>query len=95
MPSASVPIQQFMAYRIMRFSGSRFLFFLVSVLSFAQASLACASAAQGLTRTALSNDITILPVAVAWIVFGIACDTSITVLLLYYLLESRTGFQSE
>ncbi|KAL5493008.1 hypothetical protein ACEPAI_4456 [Sanghuangporus weigelae] len=90
---APVPIQQFMAFRIMRFSESRLLFFVVSVLSISQATLACVSAAQGLTRTTPSDSVTIVPVAAAWIVIGVACDTTITVSLLYYLLKSRTGFE--
>ncbi|KAL5501149.1 hypothetical protein ACEPAH_9536 [Sanghuangporus vaninii] len=90
---APVPIQQFMAFRIMRFSESRLLFFVISALSISQATLACVSGAQGLTQTALSDSVTIVPVAAAWIVIGVACDTTITVSLLYYLLKSRTGFE--
>ena len=79
----------------MRFSESRLLFFIVSALSIGQATLACVCAAQGLTQTKLSDSVTVVPLAAAWIVAGVACDATITVLLLYYLLKSRTGFESE
>lgn len=84
-----------MAFRIMRFSESRLLFFIVSALSIGQATLACVCTAQGLTQTKLSDSVTVVPLAAAWIVAGVACDATITVLLLYYLLKSRTGFESE
>ncbi|KAI5116523.1 hypothetical protein M0805_000589 [Coniferiporia weirii] len=90
---ASVPIQHFMAWRIMRFSRKIWLFVYISVLSWAQAGLACASAAQGLQLTSIQSHVSIIPTADAWLAASVACDTSITVLLLYYLSKSRTGFE--
>ncbi|EJC99555.1 uncharacterized protein FOMMEDRAFT_160627 [Fomitiporia mediterranea MF3/22] len=90
---ASVPIQHFMAYRIMRFSGSKLLFAWISILSLAQAAAACTSAAKGLMSPSIESHKAIIPVADAWLALSVACDTSITILLLYYLLKNRTGFE--
>ena len=84
-----------MAFRIMRFSGSKFLFACVSFLSWAAAVLGIASAIQGILHTSIESHVKIIPYADAWLALSAACDLSITVLLLYYLLKSRTGFERE
>ncbi|KAL5480519.1 hypothetical protein ACEPAI_1789 [Sanghuangporus weigelae] len=90
---ASVPIQHFMAFRIMRFSGSKLLFAFISFLSWAQAALAITSAIQGVIHTSIESHKKIIPYADAWLALSACCDASITVFLLYYLLRSRTGFE--
>ncbi|THH08635.1 hypothetical protein EW145_g2555 [Phellinidium pouzarii] len=92
-PSAAVPIQHFMAWRIMRFSKSYWLFVYISVLSLGQGALACASATMGLLSPSIASHVKIIPVADGWLAMSVACDTSITVLLLFYLNKSRTGFK--
>ncbi|KAH8111605.1 hypothetical protein DFH11DRAFT_1512845 [Phellopilus nigrolimitatus] len=89
----TLPIQHFMAWRIMRFARSRTLFAFLSALSLAQAALGCAAAAGGLRSTALAAHVAIVPLADAWLAASVACDMSITVLLMYYLNKSRTGFE--
>ncbi|KAL5501154.1 hypothetical protein ACEPAH_9541 [Sanghuangporus vaninii] len=90
---ASVPIQHFMAFRIMRFSGSKLLFAFISFLSWAQAALAVTSAIQGVIHTSIESHKKIIPYADAWLALSACCDASITAFLLYYLLRSRTGFE--
>ena len=92
---ASVPIQHFMAYRIMRFSGSKLLFAFISLLSWAQAALAVTSAIQGVINTSIESHKKIIPFADAWLALSACCDVAITTFLLWYLLKSRTGFESE
>ncbi|KAL5527218.1 hypothetical protein ACEPAG_6009 [Sanghuangporus baumii] len=90
---ASVPIQHFMAWRIMRFSKQVWLFVFISMLSLGQGALACASASMGLLSPSIASHVKIIPLADAWLATSVACDTSITILLLYYLNRSRTGFK--
>ncbi|KAH8105583.1 hypothetical protein DFH11DRAFT_1691977 [Phellopilus nigrolimitatus] len=90
---AAVPIQHFMAWRIMRFSKSRWLFVYISVLSLGQGALACASAVLGLISPDIAEHVKIILIADVWLGMSVACDTSITVLLLWYLNKSRTGFK--
>lgn len=67
-----------MAWRIMRFSKSVWLFILVSVLSLGQGALACASATMGLLSPSIASHVKIIPVADAWLATSVACDTTIT-----------------
>ncbi|KAL5512087.1 hypothetical protein ACEPAG_3608 [Sanghuangporus baumii] len=90
---ASVPIQHFMAWRIMRFSKQVWLFVFISILSLGQGALACASATMGLLSPSIASHVKIIPVADAWLAMSVACDLSMTIILLYYLNRSRTGFK--
>ncbi|KAH8111610.1 hypothetical protein DFH11DRAFT_1729281 [Phellopilus nigrolimitatus] len=90
---ATIPIQHFMAWRIMRFSGSKLLFAYISVLSLAQAALGATAASFGLKMTSIASHVKLIPLADAWLATSVACDMSITLLLLYYLNRSRTGFK--
>lgn len=75
---AAVPIQHFMAWRIMRFSKSPVLFIYVSLLSLTQGALGCASATMGLLSPSIASHVKIIPVADAWLAMSVACDMSIT-----------------
>ncbi|KAI5124896.1 hypothetical protein M0805_007324 [Coniferiporia weirii] len=90
---AAVPIQHFMAWRIMRFSKSTWLFVYISMLSLGQGALACASAISGILSPSIASHVKIIPIADGWLGMSVACDTSITILLLWYLNKSRTGFK--
>ena len=81
---ATVPVQHFMAWRIMRFSKSVGLFVFISILSLAQGSLACASAIMGLLSPSIASHVKIIPVADAWLATSVACDVSITYVALTF-----------
>lgn len=89
----SVPIQHFLAWRIRGLSRSWALFCVVSALSLAQG--ACGFAG-GVLANIISNPVDFVRlggVADAWLSIAVFTDILITLLLLYYLQRSKTGFK--
>lgn len=52
-----MPIQLFMATRIMKFAQSRVLFYVIAFGSITQAALACSAASLGMVDPAVSNHV--------------------------------------
>jgi len=89
----SVPIQHFLAWRIKGLSRSWALFCVVSVLSLAQG--ACGFAG-GVLANIIANPVDFVQlsgIADAWLSIAMFTDILITLLLLFYLQRSKTGFK--
>lgn len=90
---ASVPIQHFLAWRIKGLSHSWALFCVISVFSLAQGSCGFAG---GVLATSLSDPADfnrLLGFADSWVSIAVFTDILITLLLLYFLRRSKTGFK--
>ncbi|PPQ94920.1 hypothetical protein CVT25_004406 [Psilocybe cyanescens] len=85
----SFPIQIYLSWRIRQFSRSTRVFFGLLALAITQAAL-------GLTCSiaAFRVPLSLIPFVDAWQVLAVATDVSITALLSWYLLKSRTGQKS-
>ncbi|KAK7052378.1 hypothetical protein R3P38DRAFT_3386800 [Favolaschia claudopus] len=88
---SACPVQIFMAYRVLRLSNSRFLFVLLLSLTIANGGIAFATSvlAFGLTFDEGSR---LTPVADSWLAITVTNDLAVTLLLIFYLHRSRTGF---
>ncbi|KAK6997129.1 hypothetical protein R3P38DRAFT_2563886 [Favolaschia claudopus] len=89
---SACPVQIFMAYRVLRLSKSRLVFGLMVFLTMANGGIAFATSvlAFGLTFDQGSR---LTPVADSWLAITVVNDLAVTVLLIYYLHKSRTGFK--
>ncbi|KDQ52344.1 hypothetical protein JAAARDRAFT_40237 [Jaapia argillacea MUCL 33604] len=90
---ASIPIQHFLAWRIKRFSGSWFIFGMISFLSITQGAFGIASATGALLTPNIHDFARLIPLVDTWLAVALACDLSITVLLFINLSQRRTGFR--
>ncbi|KII85200.1 hypothetical protein PLICRDRAFT_45354 [Plicaturopsis crispa FD-325 SS-3] len=90
---ASVPIQHYLAWRIQRFSGSWWIFGIVSAMSVLQGIFAFASAIKALLVPNISDFDKVIPYVDTWLGVAMACDLTITALLTKYLRQCRTGFR--
>ncbi|KAK6995576.1 hypothetical protein R3P38DRAFT_2656056 [Favolaschia claudopus] len=88
---SACPVQIFMAHRVFRLSKSRFLFVLMVFLTFSNG---CIAAATSVLAFGLKFDqgSRLTPVVDSWLAVTVANDLIVTLLLIYYLHKSRTGF---
>ncbi|KAF8201035.1 hypothetical protein K438DRAFT_1965567 [Mycena galopus ATCC 62051] len=88
---SACPVQIFMAFRVLRLSKSRFIFGLLVFLTISNGGIAFATSvlAFGLTFDEGSR---LTPVADSWLAITVANDLAVTLFLIFYLHNSRTGF---
>jgi len=90
---ASVPIQHFLAWRIKNLSHRWLWFFIASALSLGQGTCAFVGGVFA-TTTSSSNLSSLIPIAESWISTAVVTDVFIALLLLYYLRQGKTGYQT-
>ncbi|KAK7015303.1 hypothetical protein R3P38DRAFT_2359064, partial [Favolaschia claudopus] len=89
---SACPVQIFMAHRVLCLSKSRrILFVLMAFLTFSNG---CIAAATSVLAFGLKFDqgSRLTPVVDSWLAVTVANDLIVTLLLIYYLHKSRTGF---
>ncbi|KAJ6483494.1 hypothetical protein C8R47DRAFT_1073286 [Mycena vitilis] len=92
-PSASVPIQLFLAWRVKSLSNSWAFFALISVLSFAQGAISLVTTIKMFSKSSLAEHPLVVAFVAALVSLTTACDIIITGCLIYYLQMKRTGFK--
>jgi hypothetical protein len=90
---ASVPIQHFLAWRIKGLAHSWILFGLISILSLAQGACGFAGGVLALSLSDPADFHKLLGVADSWVSIAVFTDILITLLLLFFLRRSKTGFK--
>ncbi|KAJ6574560.1 hypothetical protein B0H19DRAFT_605032 [Mycena capillaripes] len=89
---AAVPIQIFLAWRILRLSKSWPIFGVLSAVALASGVMAWISAIRAVQASNIKDFAALIPVVDTWLVLSVICDVSLTTLLFLYLHRSRTGF---
>ncbi|KAF7373304.1 hypothetical protein MSAN_00539700 [Mycena sanguinolenta] len=88
---SACPVQIFMAYRVLRFSRSRFVFGLLVFLTISNGATAFATSVLAF-GVPFDEGSRLTPVVDSWLGITVANDVAITLFLIYYLHKSRTGF---
>ncbi|KAJ7254710.1 hypothetical protein B0H12DRAFT_553757 [Mycena haematopus] len=88
---SACPVQIFLAFRVLRLSKSRFIFGFLVFLTISNGGVAFATSvlAFGLTFDEGSR---LTPVVDSWLAITVANDLAVTLFLIFYLHNSRTGF---
>ncbi|KAJ7905054.1 hypothetical protein B0H13DRAFT_2023814 [Mycena leptocephala] len=87
---SACPVQIFMAYRVLSLSSSRGLFALLVFLTLVHGAIAAATSLLAF-RLTFEEGARLIPVVDSWIAVTVANDFSLTVFLIYYLNQNRTG----
>ncbi|GBE81317.1 hypothetical protein BKA93DRAFT_822805 [Sparassis latifolia] len=90
---ASLPIQQFFAWRIKQLSGSWIVFFALSILSLVSSGVGFANSAVAFTTPSVQDFNSQAHLVDIWLTLSMVCDGFLAGLLFYYLQKSRTGFK--
>ncbi|KAJ7254708.1 hypothetical protein B0H12DRAFT_1183995 [Mycena haematopus] len=95
---SACPVQIFLAFRVLRLSKSRFIFGFLVFLTISNVSNKCYRCLPWLTPDIqggiafATSGSRLTPVADSWLAITVANDLAVTLFLIFYLHNSRTGF---
>ncbi|KAI0745427.1 hypothetical protein C8Q76DRAFT_703618 [Earliella scabrosa] len=89
----AAPIQVYFGFRVWKLSKSRTLFATILLLSLANTILGLVGTIFAFTHAAVSDFRLLLPIIDSWLATAVLCDGITSACLIYYLVQSRSGFR--